>query len=189
MSYFLDKTYKSVNFGETPLDNGEYEGCVFENCDFSSCNLNQLKFVDCQFVSCNLSLVKVNGTAFRDCQFQSSKLLGIRFEDCNPIGFFVQYENCILNHCSFYDMKLKKTRFIDCQMDEVDFTLADLSQSLFHTTSLRGAIFQNSILAQADFRTATHFQIDPTKNRLKKARFSKDGLIGLTLGFGIQIEQ
>jgi uncharacterized protein YjbI with pentapeptide repeats len=133
-------------------------------------------------------MIKVSGTAFRDCQFQSSKMLGIRFEDCNPIGFFVAFDGCNLNHCSFYDMKLKKTQFIESQLEAVDFSQADLSNARFHNTTLIGALFQNTVLEQADLRTALHFQIDPTVNRLKKAKFSKEGLVGLTAGLGIIVE-
>jgi hypothetical protein len=42
-----------------------------------------------------------------------------------------------------------------------------------------GAIFDNSLLEKTDFRTARNYSIHPEKNKLRKTRFSNDGLAGL----------
>jgi hypothetical protein len=39
-----------------------------------------------------------------------------------------------------------------------------------------------------EFQTAYNFEIHPTLNRLKKAKFSKENVVGLLLGFGIEIK-
>ena len=43
-------------------------------------------------------------------------------------------------------------------------------------------------LDRADFREALRFGIDPARNSLKKARFSREALSGLLLTFGISID-
>jgi hypothetical protein len=43
-------------------------------------------------------------------------------------------------------------------------------------------------LEKADFQTAYNFEIHPTLNRIKKAKFSKENVVGLLLGFGIEIK-
>ena len=53
---------------------------------------------------------------------------------------------------------------------------------------LEGAIFERTNLESSDFRTATHFTIDPEKNRLKKAKFSKEGVLGLLKNYDIVVE-
>ncbi len=49
-------------------------------------------------------------------------------------------------------------------------------------------LFENTILDKTDFRTAYNFSIDPSINRMKKARFSVSGLPGLLSKYDIEIE-
>jgi uncharacterized protein YjbI with pentapeptide repeats len=51
-----------------------------------------------------------------------------------------------------------------------------------------GAIFENSILEKADFKTAINFRINPSTNRISKAVFSSENLSGLLLDFKIIIK-
>jgi len=98
------------------------------------------------------------------------------------------FENCLLNLSSFYKLKLKGTKFKNCNLQEVDFTETDLTNAVFDNCDLDRAIFERTILEKADFRTAFHYSIDPTVNRIKKARFSSNGLAGLLDNFNIVIE-
>jgi hypothetical protein len=43
-------------------------------------------------------------------------------------------------------------------------------------------------LEKADFRTAFNYSINPETNRIKKAKFSKEGLNGLLDKYDIEIE-
>jgi uncharacterized protein YjbI with pentapeptide repeats len=93
-----------------------------------------------------------------------------------------------LNLASFYKLKLKGTKFKICSLQEVDFTESDLTNSVFDNCDLERAIFERTILEKADFRTSNHYSIDPTNNRMKKARFSGSRLAGLLDKFNIVIE-
>lgn len=73
-------------------------------------------------------------------------------------------------------------------MQEVDFTEADISEAVFDFCDLERAVFDNSNLEKSDFRTAYNYTINPLNNRMKKARFSRDGLEGLLVGFDIIVE-
>jgi uncharacterized protein YjbI with pentapeptide repeats len=64
-------------------------------------------------------------------------------------------------------------------MQEVDFSDADLTQAIFDTFDLLNASFDQTNLEKVDFRTAYNYRIDPERNRLKKAIFSSNGVIGL----------
>ena len=68
-----------------------------------------------------------------------------------------------------------------CKLIEVDFTEAVLNGAIFDNCDLSRAIFAQTDLEKADFTTALNFNIDPEQNRIKKARFSKDGLAGLLI--------
>jgi uncharacterized protein YjbI with pentapeptide repeats len=76
-------------------------------------------------------------------------------------------------------MKLKGVKFISCSLQEVDFSEADLSSASFTDCDLMGALFDNCLLEKTDFRTARNFAIRPEKNKLRKTRFSNEGLAGL----------
>ena len=85
-------------------------------------------------------------------------------------------------------MKLKGTKFKTSNLQEVDFTESDLTNSVFDNCDMERAIFDRTILEKADFRTSYLFSIDPTINRIKKAKFSRSGLPGLLVKFNIEIE-
>jgi uncharacterized protein YjbI with pentapeptide repeats len=70
----------------------------------------------------------------------------------------------------------------------VDFTGADLSGAIFTDCDLAKSVFMNTNLEQADLRSAINFSIDPESNRIKKARFSMTGLIGLLRKYEINYE-
>jgi uncharacterized protein YjbI with pentapeptide repeats len=83
---------------------------------------------------------------------------------------------------------MKKTQFIECSLKEVDFSEVELAESIFNKCDLMGAIFENTNLVKADLRTALHYSINPEQNKLKKARFSYPGIIGLLEKYDIQVD-
>ncbi len=109
-----DKTFEKGNFTKNQLLEGDYELCKFINCDFSETSLSLINFVECEFVICNLSLARFDETALRDVKFKECKLLGLHFENCAEFGLSFSFENCTLDHSSFYKRKIHKTNFKDC---------------------------------------------------------------------------
>lgn len=185
-SYFVSKMFKGETFVERRFD-GEYEACDFLGCDFSGADLSQAQFLDCSFHDCNLSLAVIVQTSWRSVHFKNCKLLGLRFDQSNAMGFSVGFEQCLLDHASFYRLKLKKSVFRHCKLHEVDFAESDLSEAVFDHCDLSNAVFDNTTLEGADFRSATNYSIDPSKNRLKKAKFSLPHVLSLLDRYGIEI--
>lgn len=169
------------------LSLGEYEACTFRNCQFESADFKNFQFVDCRFEECNFSLVKLSGASLQKVFFTDCKMQGLRFEACNPFLFEVNFKKCVLNLSSFYQINGKGTKFESCSLHEVDFTEANFSEAHFEECDLAGALFDRTNLEKADFRSAFNYRISPTINRLKKAKFSPDGLAGLLSDFGIVI--
>src|SRR5881392_1227846 len=124
--YFEDQEFKNINYTEEAFSAGEYEVCLFKLCDFSGINLSGIHFTDCIFEGCNLSLVKLGGTGFNDTKFIDCKILGVHFEHCRQLPFSVSFERSVLNHSSFYGVKLKQVSFKQCTMQEVDLSNAEL---------------------------------------------------------------
>ena len=183
-----DQTFNKEALLQTPLTKGTYENCVFIAADLSNLNFSDYRFIDCVFNGCNLSLTKLNKTGLQDVKFLGCKMLGLHFDAANEFGLSVSFENCQLNHSSFYNKKLKKTAFKSCQLQECDFTLTDLSAASFNDCDLLNATFDDTQLEKADFRNAFNYSLDPERNRIKKARFSTNGLAGLLQKYDIQID-
>jgi uncharacterized protein YjbI with pentapeptide repeats len=104
------------------------------------------------------------------------------------IGLSVNFDNCNLNHSSFYKTKLKKTLFKNIKLHEADFTGSDLTSCVFDNCDLTRTNFENTILEKADFRTSFNYSIDPEKNRIRNARFSLSGVPGLLDKYDIEID-
>ncbi|PRY83786.1 pentapeptide repeat-containing protein [Mongoliibacter ruber] len=188
-TYIQDKTFDRIDFLQNPLSKGEYENCNFKNCNFAGTDLSGFKLMNCEFIGCNLSLTKLNNTAFQDSLFKECKMLGLRFDTCVKFGLSFSFDNCQLNHSSFYKTKIKKTVFKNSQLQETDFVDSDLNSAVFENCDLTLASFENTNLEKADFRTSYNYSIDPEINSIKKAKFSLSGILGLLDKYDIEIEQ
>ena len=185
--HFEDQTYEGPDFKEQPFVKGTYEYCTFKNGDFSGADLSHTLFVECVFLNCNVSQAKLENTVFRDSKFKDCKMLGLRFDTCNEYGLAVGFENCTLNHSTFYKTKIKKTSFKNTQLQEVDFTGCDATGSVFDNCNFTGATFDNTVLEKADLRTSFNYYINQEVNRIKKARFSLSQVSGLLDKYDIEI--
>ena len=100
----------------------------------------------------------------------------------------LDFDSCMLKLSLFSGLKLKNTRFRNCDMQEADFSEADLSGAQFDGSDLLQAIFFHTNLETADLRSAFNYSINPETNRLRKAKFSIPGVTGLLDTYGIIIE-
>lgn len=183
-----DQVFTNIDFTTRPLAATTFDGCSFTRCDFSNLILGSRTFSSCVFTDCNFSLVQPGNTSFQDVVFKGCKMLGVRFDQCNDFGLSFSFEQCQLNHATFYGKKLKKTVFRECQLQETDFSHCDLTAAVFEQCDLHLALFEQTVLEKADFRTAYNYAIDSDINRIKKAKFSLAGVPGLLHKFDIVIE-
>ena len=185
--YFEDLEMVKRNFLELPLQKGTYEGCTFDQCIFNSADVAGIQFIDCSFENCDLSLANLKRTAFRDVKFKGCKMQGLHFDDCDHFLFDAGFDNCNLNHSTFYKVPMKKVVFKKCTCKEVDWSGADLTGAILEQTDLHLSKFDQTILEKADMSTAYHFSIDPERNKIKKAKFSIEGLPGLLEKYDLNI--
>jgi len=178
--------FEKVDFRDRALED-EYEYCEFKDCVFSEMDLSSIKFLECGFEGCDLSLAKLTDTCLRDVTFRNCKMLGLHFDECNPLLLAFNFQECNLNMSSFFQLSLKKTTFQSCSLQEVDFSGCDLMESSFSGSDLTQATFDQTNLEKVDFQSAMGFIIDPEKNRLKKAKFERDNLMGLLAHLDIKI--
>jgi fluoroquinolone resistance protein len=180
--------FTKQDYTETPLPKGEYDTCNFRDCTFSGSDLSRSRFSDCSFKGCDLSNVKVLQSSFQECIFKECKMLGIHFENCDQLGLTFRFENCQLNHSSFYQVKLNHTVFQKSSLREVDFSESDLRNSLFDECDLLAATFDHSNLERANLSTAINYSIDPESNRIRGAKFSLPSVVGLLSKYQVEIE-
>jgi fluoroquinolone resistance protein len=186
--YHEAETFEKIDYAQGSFPKGDYEDCTFTNCNFTNTDLSGTTFINCEFIGCNLSMAAIRKTGFQDIDFKNCKLLGLRFDEANPFLFTIRCEGCILNFTSFYKLKVCHSVFRNCSLQDVDFTESDLTGLVFNQCDLLRAKFDNTILDKADLRTAYNYSIDPAGNRIKKAKFSTSGLIGLLDRYDIIIE-
>ncbi|MER3329502.1 MAG: pentapeptide repeat-containing protein, partial [Candidatus Kapaibacterium sp.] len=138
-------------------------------------------------VNCNLSLANVTKTAFNEIHFTKCKLLGIDFSKCREFLLAFSFSDCILSSCSFANLKIGGTKFDNCVMHDAQFVNTELIGCTFEGCDLRDAFFDHSTLNKADFMNANNYAIDPEINRMKGAIFSRIGLEGLLMKYGMDI--
>ncbi len=182
-----NQNFKSQNYTIDKLPKAEYIDCTFTNCNFENSDLSNNSFLECEFIECNLSNINITHTTFNDITFIDCKLVGVLFQECNTFLLAFSFTNCTLNLSSFYQLKISTTTFLNCKMHEVDFTETEAKNTAFLNCDLKGSIFDATILNNADFSTAYNFSINPSKNQMKNAIFSKDNCFGLLSYFDIII--
>lgn len=188
MDLYIDKEFENIDYsGQRVL--GEYENCSFKRCNFSGSDLSGVEFIDCTFSHCNLTLAVVAGTQLKSVRFVGCKLSGVEFGGCNKFLFSVTCTDCQMNSVSFLRNKMPKHTFKDCLLRESIFVECDLQGAKFDNCDLGDTLFERNNLQKADFVTSFNYTIDPENNRMKKARFSADGALGLLAKYEVEIER
>jgi len=188
--YIEDKIFEADAFQDSFSDNfqrGTYENCTFKNCNFIDKNFSESTFIDCEFHVCIFGNNGLQNTAFRGALFVECKLIGLNFDSVNDMLLKFTFRKCQMNMASFYTKTIAGTKFINCNLTEVDFAEADLSNVSFEDCDLNRAIFDNTNLSNADFTSAIHYEINPENNNVYKAKFSSSGLKGLLSNLNIII--
>lgn len=183
-----DKTFDTADFSEMRMPVSAYIDCHFVNCNFSKANISASDFIGCIFTGCNFSLAVMENTGLKNAVFKNCKMVGIDFSKCSDFLFAVHFENCPLDYCSFFRKKMKKTIFRDCSIKDADFTETDLSLASFDNCDLLNSSFVQCNLEKTDFRTARNYAFDPEANKIKKAKFSMQGVVGLLSKYQLDIE-
>jgi len=82
---------------------------------------------------------------------------------------------------------MKNGEFLECIIRENDFINTNLTGSDFSDSDLQASKFQNTNLEKTNFVGAKNYYIDPTQNKLKKAKFSQPEVLSLLARFEIKI--
>jgi len=188
--------YDQEQFKGVNLDRQQLSEALFYECDFSDCSFVETTFVQCRFVGCNfqdcdLSLFNPGGSIFSGVSFSSSKLVGVDWTHAawseTQIDTPVHFENCLLNHSTFYGLGLEQARFSSCAARDVDFRECRLVQADFRGTDLEKSLFSHTDLTRADLSQARNYAINPQANILEGAKFSLPEAMSLLYNLDIEL--
>lgn len=184
--YYQEKFLKLTLTNET-VEATEFEECNFVGCTFIGCELKKCKFLNCTFTNCLLSAVKFTGSSFIEIIFTQCKVIGIDWTKTGQLRD-LQFDKCEINYSNFTLLKIPKMKILDCIAKEVDFTEADLQESVLQNTDFENSIFNKTNLSKADFRGAINYYIEVKNNIISKARFSLPEAISLLKSLNIEVD-
>lgn len=187
--FYEDHKFEHLEMGGEEIADKEFDTCVFNNCDFYNVEFTKCQFLDCTFNNCNLSMIKLNNVALQNVNFKRCKMMGIDFRPCRDLLLAFKFEFCNLDYASFVSKIIPETVFKECSLVQAIFAETDLQGASFENSNLLDAIFENTNLEKANFIGAVNYKIDPEENRIRGAKFSRDGLAGLLRKYDIEVEE
>lgn len=95
--------------------------------------------------------------------------------------------DCLLDYCIFQNNKMKRTEFNKCSMKEMTFIECELVESLFEDCDLMRTLFERCNLEKCDFSSAYNYELIPSENNIKKAKFAYPGVMGLLRWLDIEV--
>ena len=185
----FDKTFTKENYAENRLVLADYENCTFVDCIFSEAFLSSVSFLECEFLECDFTNVKIKNTTFKEVLFNNCKMVGVPFAEANSLMLSFNCTGCNLSLALFYGLELKGFQFKNCNLGQADFTESNLTQAIFDNCNLENAIFDGTNLEKANFSSAYNFTINPEKNKLKNAIFSRKTIDGLLKKYNIVLDK
>ena len=147
--------FNNVDFSNIDFSNIELLDCIFNNCDLSNksfdkngiirCIFNNCKLLGISFDNASLKNIIFNNCILRYSNFYESKLENILFNETNlDEGYFqeLNIKNIILDKCflkkfSFLNTKHEIIDLSNCIIDNINFDLISLKNSLGQLPELK----------------------------------------------------
>ncbi len=164
-----------------------FEECVFEDCRFLDCSFEKSRFISCRFDGCVISAPNLLSCRFNQPVFNRCKVIGI---DWTRVMYLKEpeFHGCQLNYSNYRMLKIPKTKMLNCEAKEVEFTETDFTGAVFTGTDFAKSRFFKTNLTGADLRGAKNYSIDIASNIISKAQFSYPDVVSLLNNLDIIIE-
>ncbi len=185
---FYKLKYHSIDYTDMQLKNAEYVCCEFIACNFSQANVSGTSFEQCVFTDCNLSNPVIKGAKFIECEFDACKILGLNFGYCSQLSLDITARDSRLLNCNFSGLKMKRSAFTGCTLEECYFEDAFLVEVDFSRSVFRSTLFHQCDLQRAKFIDAEGYAINPLTNKIQKALFTLPGALSLLDYFNIVLK-
>jgi len=168
---YYQETFTSLSLTNETVKAVEFEECEFKGCSFVGSTFQKCKFISCKLEGCVWSAVNPMNSWFAEVKFFKCKVIGCDWTRASHLQE-MEFTDCQLNYSNFAMLKLPKTRMINCQAMEADFTETDLNEGVFTGTDFSRSTFFRTNLSKADLKKAVNYAIDPRNNTLKGTHFS-----------------
>ncbi len=193
MRYYSDKTFTDLIREQERIENIAFEDCVFENCKFSECTLVDCMFAECTFSHCSMADVRSINSHMAFTRFIQCALVGIdwqNWQSSGSISFPLQtLKKCFLKYNIFSKMQFRKFDFMQSSIVHSTFSQCRLSECDFNGCDLKDTEYSDCDLQKSDFRKASGYNIDPTVNKIRGAKFSYPDAVNLLRAFHITVEK
>lgn len=176
-----------VEIKEESLKEVVFSKCKFKHVELSTKKFTECKFEDCEFIRCNLNNCDFPASAFQDCIFDKCRMIGIDWSKTRGLYFKINCTECNLSYSTFTNMKMPNCKFNDCIMEEVYFYDSKLQKVKFCGSNLKKSVFMNCDMTETDFTLAESYFFDPRQNKLKKTKLSRDQAVSLLSAFNVVI--
>ena len=134
-----------------------FDGCFFENIDFTKVSLKHLDLIDVTFDKCDLSNQNFDHQYLNRVQFKNCKLTGTcqgRYSNLSSSQLLnVMFDHCDLQEASFYDANFKKIQFNETNLIQselaslhhkgLDLSTCQIQGAMFDLASLKGLIIND----------------------------------------------
>jgi fluoroquinolone resistance protein len=164
-----------------------FEEEVFEGLDLNKTQLLDFNFEECEFQSCQFNNINLYGSKLQNVIFNDCKFVGVDFSVISKFLTEMKFNNCVLEICTFRELKLTDIGFSKTALKECDFDSCNLQKVSFHETELPGTSFINCDLRNANFNSATNYFFDLNQNKVKGAVFSHPEVLSFLSPFGLKI--
>jgi fluoroquinolone resistance protein len=157
---------KDFDFSSYNLEDVRFEDCDISGCGFDSTDLNNTKFVLCDISGINFSKVTPNSASFQfstfsHCDFSGSNFLKSWMYDCS-------FNECVWSHNQISSLIFNK-----CEMEKCVFENTDFTGTSFIRTSLEGAKFVSCDLRESSFIKSNCAGVDFSGSILKSTVFTE----------------
>ena len=189
---YHEEKFVDLDLSNRSIENVKFEYCFFTCCKFDSTTFKKCKFVDCTFKSTSMNLTNFDGSTFTETEFNQCNMKGINWTKMSfpyiVLGSPIHFTDCEISYSSFYELNLSSITLINCKAHEVDFRGTNLSNSDLSGTDFLNAQFCSTNLSHSDIRKSINYNISPTENNIRKAKFSLLEVIGLLNFCEIEID-
>ena len=190
---YFEQSFIDKNYIKAEIKSSIFNDCVFDRCNFTEATINNCRFINSKFINCDLGLMQVPGSSYSGVQFEKCKIIGVNWVQAfwPGLGIWepIEFTKCALNHSTFLGVNLAGSRITQCEAINVDFREAKLSNVDFSFSDLNESLFHATDLQYCDLRDARNYQIDPTKNNLRLAKFSIPEAMSLLYSMEIEIRE
>lgn len=138
-----DESFENIKFGliANSMREAKYNGCHFENCEFSGLDMRYSEFDDSEFIDCDFGLAKLDFVNARNSQFRGDD---VYFTGARLVS--ADFSGSIIDGAGFSGIDAYGVKFFCADLRGANLTGANLKGANFTDARLDGAQFDGAIM-------------------------------------------